>query len=236
MRYTKQAYTNVVNGDLVCKPLAGNKGILTDECDSTYNQDGKCKECDYRAEAYQRVRRNDTQFTIGCNRLTKFMEKKKVNGCPDCPNNECDNCDNCDNNPERKPSRRYTGCVSKDHLEKYNRKRIQKTVMLSSSEYLMNKSALNVSTPIITDVTSNSQASDRKEAAENITNIRTRNSNSLRKTRLSVKPGALAPGGKGVDVKHNSYERYLAKKKGRNALRGKDEKQGVISGCDCVEK
>ena len=97
----------------------------------------------------------------------------------------------------------------------------------------MNKATLNICTPVITNVVSNSQASDRKEAAENSSNIRTTNYSSTYRTRLSLKPGALAPGGKGVDVKHNSYARYLAKTKGRNALRSKGEKQGVISGCDC---
>ena len=118
MRYTKEAYTKTVNDKLVCAPLAGNKAILTHECDSTYNKDGKCKECDYRAEAYQRVRRNDTQFTIGCDRPTSFIKRKVVNDCTECYMNECDNCDNCDNNPQRKPVQCRAGCVSKPQLEK----------------------------------------------------------------------------------------------------------------------
>jgi hypothetical protein len=32
----------------------------------------------------------------------------------------------------------------------------------------------------------------------------------------SLKPGALAPGGRGVDIKHNSYARYLNSKKAVN--------------------
>lgn len=40
--------------------------------------------------------------------------------------------------------------------------------------------------------------------------------NSLRGTLTSLRPGASAPGGSGVDIKHNSYARYLAKKRSRN--------------------
>jgi len=38
--------------------------------------------------------------------------------------------------------------------------------------------------------------------------------NSTRSTITANKPGAMTPGGQGVDVKHGSYHRYLAKKKG----------------------
>lgn len=37
------------------------------------------------------------------------------------------------------------------------------------------------------------------------------------RARLASSPGAMSPGGTGVDVKHGSYERYLAKKKNKNA-------------------
>lgn len=207
-----------------------------DECLGSSISEGKCKECDYRVEAYQRVRRNDTQFTIGCYRPTSFIQRKEVNSCNNCFINECNDCDNCDNYPQRKPLQCRSGCVSKPDLEKSTRKRVQKTVMLSSSEYLMNKSALTVSKDrqnesMISE--KNSQASDRKRAAVKTSDVKTINYSSTYRTRLSLRPGALAPGGTGVDVKHNSYARYLAKKKGGNALRGKDQKEGVVSGCDC---
>ena len=38
--------------------------------------------------------------------------------------------------------------------------------------------------------------------------------NSTKSTITANKPGAMTPGGQGVDVKHGSYHRYLAKKKG----------------------
>jgi hypothetical protein len=40
--------------------------------------------------------------------------------------------------------------------------------------------------------------------------------NSLKSTLTSDRPGAGSPGGRGVDVKHDSYARYLNKKKAGN--------------------
>ena len=45
-------------------------------------------------------------------------------------------------------------------------------------------------------------------------NVPTRG-NSTRSTITGNKPGAMTPGGYGVDVKHGSYARYLGKLKGR---------------------
>ena len=44
-------------------------------------------------------------------------------------------------------------------------------------------------------------------------NVPTRG-NSTKSTITANRPGAMTPGGQGVDVKHGSYHRYLAKKKG----------------------
>ena len=38
--------------------------------------------------------------------------------------------------------------------------------------------------------------------------------NSQKSTITSLRPGAMTPGGEGVDIKHGSYARYLALKKG----------------------
>jgi hypothetical protein len=70
-----------------------------------------------------------------------------------------------------------------------------------------------------------------------------------------LRPGALSPGGKGLDIKHNSYARYLARIKGKGPLRqqavppyfglpipfnpafpvygGKVFKTGIVAGCNC---
>jgi hypothetical protein len=71
----------------------------------------------------------------------------------------------------------------------------------------------------------------------------------------SSKPGCQTPGGVGVDIKHNSYDRYLNRLKGKGPLRrgkipatfgqpipfnpafpiygGKTTKTNLVSGCDC---
>lgn len=49
------------------------------------------------------------------------------------------------------------------------------------------------------------------------TNVPTRG-NSLRSTITANKPGAMTPGGYGVDVKHGSYARYLGKLKAKELL------------------
>lgn len=72
-------------------------------------------------------------------------------------------------------------------------------------------------------------------------------SSSLTKTKVRNRPGAMSPGGIGVDIKHNSYERRLNKLKGKSILKqgspkisdgqqmqgGKILNPGIINGCDC---
>jgi hypothetical protein len=71
----------------------------------------------------------------------------------------------------------------------------------------------------------------------------------------SSKPGSQTPGGIGCDIKHNSYDRYLNRLKGKGPLRrgpipatfgnpipfnpafpvygGKTTKTNIVNGCDC---
>ena len=58
------------------------------------------------------------------------------------------------------------------------------------------------------------QMSDRLRPAHQVVVTPTRG-NSTRRTVTAHRPGAGSPGGKGVDVKHDSYARYLARKKGK---------------------
>jgi hypothetical protein len=81
---------------------------------------------------------------------------------------------------------------------------------------------------------------------------------STRRTITRLRPGALSPGGSGVDIKHNSYERYLNRLKGKGPVRrgvippnfgvpyipfnraypiygGKTMKTSIVSGCDCPD-
>ena len=70
--------------------------------------------------------------------------------------------------------------------------------------------------------------------------------NSTRSAITRCRPGALSPGGVGCDIKHNSYNRYLNRLKGRGPLRrgipspvnqpmtgAKMVNYGIIAGCDC---
>ena len=93
-------------------------------------------------------------------------------------------------------------------------KRIWKQVRAASSTYAMNISAFNGGAAILasgSNVNWN-QMSDRVVASVQPEISHTRG-NSLRATLTSDRPGASTPGGKGVDVKHDSYARYLNRKK-----------------------
>lgn len=104
-------------------------------------------------------------------------------------------------------------------------KKITKSVGQSGSQYLGNLGSLEVwrdnsCSPIGLVKSGNienlaSQASDRyKKARVPKTAVVPTRGNSTKRTQTSLRPGALGPGGSGVDVKHNSYARYLAKKRG----------------------
>ena len=57
------------------------------------------------------------------------------------------------------------------------------------------------------------QSSDRAIPHIQPTNVQ-RNTSSLKGTRTSLKPGAMVPGGVGVDIKHNSFNRYNLRLRG----------------------
>jgi hypothetical protein len=56
-------------------------------------------------------------------------------------------------------------------------------------------------------------------------------------TRTTSRPGGQAPGGKGCDVKHGNYERYLNRLKGDNLKRNISNtitgKTAIVNGCVC---
>jgi|688.fasta_scaffold14667_16 hypothetical protein len=139
---------------------------------------------------------------------------------------------------------------------------IQKTVRINSSLYTMNIAGLNVyqspaqnyqlveqagSTYIIPPGLNWNQMSDRARPSHQVVKSGSYGSNSLRGTKLRNRPGAMSPGGFGVDIKHNSYERYLNRIKGKGLLKkgnvqinygqkmtgGKDVKFSIVNNCDC---
>lgn len=123
-------------------------------------------------------------------------------------------------------------------------KQIQKTVRVSSSEYLMNKASLNVGNErkgVAGQATNPwwNQSSDRAVQSIETAVVPTRGS-STRSSITRLRPGSMRPGGKGVDVKHNSYDRYLARLKGRKVLRQENsnyavtaQKFNIVTGCPC---
>lgn len=102
-------------------------------------------------------------------------------------------------------------------------KQMFNTVRVSSSEYSMNRAALHVGNDTATRTAQgNNQSSDRAVASVVNPTIHANpalhgNSRTSSKTRL--RPGSLTPGGTGVDIKHNSYARYLARIKGSGLLK-----------------
>lgn len=124
---------------------------------------------------------------------------------------------------------------------------IQGTVRVPSSEYIMNLGALNVYDVSFgyfqngSNIFQNNQSSDRAlPSGSNASHLQgaffgnntpTRG-NSTKSSITRLRPGSSsAPTTKnvnswGVDIKHNSYARYLAKKKGKSALRQGRVEQG----------
>ena len=101
-----------------------------------------------------------------------------------------------------------------------NLKVIQHTVRVSSSLYTMNLGAASTykkQTNSFTGVNWN-QMSDKPQMSYQQAYVPTYG-NSTKTTITRERPGAQSPGGKGCDVKHNSYDRYLNKLKGAMILR-----------------
>jgi hypothetical protein len=102
--------------------------------------------------------------------------------------------------------------------------------------------------------------SDRARPAVQVTKVAsgsTYHTSSTKHTITRNRPGAMSPGGIGVDIKHNSYQRYLNKLKGKAPLRrgvipptygapipfnraypiygGKVVNTAIVNGCDCPD-
>ena len=106
----------------------------------------------------------------------------------------------------------------------YTIKLIENTVRVPSSEYTMNKSALNVYVQPQVNPSKSlygvnwNQMSDRAIPGVLKTNVPS-HGNSTRTSLTRMRPGSTCAAGKGVDIKHGSYDRYLARLKGKSVLR-----------------
>ena len=169
-----------------------------------------------------------------------------------------------------------TNLTGNNPASQYQRQKIiQNTVRVMSSLYTMNLAGLSayqkpLSTQQIIEQSGSpyivpprvywNQMSDRAQPSKQIAKTAsgsTYHSSSTRHTITRLRPGALSPGGLGVDIKHNSYDRYLNKLKGKAPLRrgvippdygrpipfnraypvygGKTVKTSIINGCDCPD-
>lgn len=100
-------------------------------------------------------------------------------------------------------------------------RRIQNTVRVSQSEYLENLAGLNVYTKPLAKYgfVNWNQGSDRAEPGKVIRNVPSHNANSTKTSITRMRPGSCSAAGQGVDIKHGSYARYLARIKGRGPYR-----------------
>jgi|MDSZ01.1.fsa_nt_gb hypothetical protein len=99
-----------------------------------------------------------------------------------------------------------------------NQKKIWNSVRVPASEYTMNKASLTV----YNGLKSWNRPSDRNEYSNTTRNVPS-HGNSTKKSLTRMRPGACSAPGKGVDIKHNSYDRYLAKLKGKGPLRSQKQ-------------
>jgi hypothetical protein len=158
----------------------------------------------------------------------------------------------------RKMNTNLTGSTPSDKYQKL--KIIQNTVRVDASLYTANLGPLaSYSRP------NNStygvcwnQMSDSVVPSVQKSTVPTGFHNSLKTRRHSVtssRPGCQTPGGLGCDIKHNSYDRYLNRLKGKGPLRkgvipsnfgnpinfsisspiygGKITKTSIVNGCEC---
>ena len=172
------------------------------------------------------------------------------------PNNLCDSqeyvnrCRTCNSN-----------LTSNTPASQYQRlKLIQNTVRVYASLYAANLAPLNayVKPTKATYGVCWNQMSDRPFPSVQKSVIPTGSNCALNRRHTSVtssRPGCQAPGGIGCDIKHNSYDRYLNRLKGKGPMRrgvilptfgrpipfnnaypvygGKTTKTSIVNGCYC---
>ena len=169
----------------------------------------------------------------------------------------------CNQNFPNRTQTSVTGFTPADQYQKL--KLIQDTVRVYSSLYTANLAPLNAYRQALKDPENNlygvcwNQMSDRPVPSIQRATVPTGNNISVINKRhtsvTSSRPGCQTPGGKGCDIKHNSYDRYLNRIKGKAPMRrgivppdfgtpirfnpaypiygGKTVKTNIVSNCDC---
>lgn len=158
-----------------------------------------------------------------------------------------------------------TNLTGSSPADQYQRlKQIQNTVRVYASLYPANLGPLNAYKKPISDPKAGfygvcwNQMSDRPIPSVQRATIPTGYQTAINRRHTSVtssKPGSQTPGGVGCDIKHNSYDRYLNRLKGKGPMRrgvipptfgipipfnrafpvygGKTTKTSIVSNCDC---
>lgn len=99
-------------------------------------------------------------------------------------------------------------------------KRTYNISRIPASEYGNNKGALTV-----LNGSRNNQGQTWNQSSDRAIAHQTKNpvpshGNSTSRSLTRLRPGACSPGGRGVDIKHNSYARYLQRRKGGAMIGG----------------
>ena len=140
---------------------------------------------------------------------------------------DCSNCDKFENNCSSNKSNPYTPklpvkCTSCpdnyviDPQKIYIQKQIQNTVRVPASLYMADLAALTVKGQQLPGPNSNKPVPKYYNVNESQASDRNRLHFQGSITNPKLRPGKLAPGGTGVDVKHNSFARVLARRKAEN--------------------
>jgi len=168
----------------------------------------------------------------------------------------------CNSNFPNRTQTSVGGFTPADQYQKL--KLIQNTVRVYGSLYVANLGALSSYKKPISDPNNGlygvcwNQMSDRPVPSVQKASIPTGYHTAMNRRHTSVtssKPGSQTPGGIGCDIKHNSYDRYLNRLKGKGPMRrgvipstfgkpipfnpafpiygGKTTKTNIVNGCDC---
>lgn len=138
-------------------------------------------------------------------------------------------------------------CINDSKIN--TQKIIQRQVRVYSSQYVNALASMNVldnKMPIKRWYNVNwNQMSDRIIPSEQKIHYPGNNGNSTKSSITRIRPGCLSPGGKGLDIKHFSYDRYLNRLKASNLKTdisnsniipkygNKTVKFGLINNCRC---
>ena len=101
-------------------------------------------------------------------------------------------------------------CISDPRVIKQTQKKIRKEVGMPSFQHIFNTSVRGAQQNSYWN-----NQSDRKEPHVQTIVSGSQGTNTTKFTRVNFRPGAMSPGGVGVDIKHGSYNRYYRKKIGR---------------------